>query len=353
MTTSLYLRPVGLCWGEDARQALASGSAGRLAGLDIAFTEIEVVERDADRDWRSLRLFADLAASSDPKIAATLARIAAPRPDVAGLRMDRSLVMGIVNVTPDSFSDGGQHADAAVAVAHGLALAREGAAILDIGGESTRPYSEPVPLAEERRRAIPVIAALAAAGHCVSVDSRKAAILAEAAANGAAILNDVSALTHDPASLDVAARSGLPIVLMHALSDPRTMQDDPRYRDVALDIYDYLEGRLAACEAHGIPRQRLIADPGIGFGKTHEHNMELMRRIALFHGLGVPLLVGASRKGFIGTLTDETEAGRRDAGSVGAALTAAIQGAQIIRVHDVRLTRHALNVWAGSFGMSF
>src|SRR5262245_38369050 len=317
MTTSLYLRPVGLCWGEDARQAVAAGSAGRLAGLDIAFTEIELIQRDADREWRSLRPFADLPASTDPKIAATLARLAASRPDVAGLRMDRSLVMGIINVTPDSFSDGGQHADTAGAIAHGLELAREGAAILDVGGESTRPYSEPTPLAEERRRATPVVAALAAAGHCVSADSRKAAVLAEAAANGARMLNDVSALTHDPASLEVAARSGLPIILMHALGDPRTMQDDPRYRDVALDIYDYLEGRLAACQAHGIPRARLIADPGIGFGKTHEHNMELMRRIALFHGLGVPLLVGASRKGFIGTLTGEGEAGRRGAGPVG------------------------------------
>ncbi|MET0481381.1 MAG: dihydropteroate synthase [Aestuariivirgaceae bacterium] len=353
MTTSLYLRPVGLCWGEDARQAVAAGCAGRLAGLDIAFTEIELIERDADRDWRSLRPYADLAASTDAGVAATLARLAVPRPDVAGLRMDRSLVMGIINVTPDSFSDGGEHADSAGAIAHGVALAREGAAILDVGGESTRPYSEPAPVAEERWRAIPVIAALAAAGHCVSADSRKAAILEEAVTAGARILNDVSALTHDPASLGVAARSGLPIVLMHALSDPRTMQDDPRYRDVALDIYDYLEARLAACETEGIPRARLIADPGIGFGKTHEHNMELMRQIALFHGLGVPLLVGASRKGFIGTLTGETEAGRRGAGSVGAALTAAMQGAQIIRVHDVRLTRHALNVWAGSFGMPF
>jgi len=353
MTTSLYLRPFSLCWGDDARRAVAAGCAGRLAGLDIAFTEIEIIERDGDRDRRSLRPYADLAASTDAGVAATLARLTTPRPDVAGLRMDRSLVMGIINVTPDSFSDGGAHADIAGAIAHGVELAKEGAAILDVGGESTRPYSEPVPETEERRRAIPVVAALAAAGHCVSIDSRKAAILAEGAANGARILNDISALTHDPRSLEIAAGSGLPIVLMHALSDPRTMQDDPRYRDVALDIYDYLAGRLAACEAEGIPKARLIADPGIGFGKTHEHNMELMRQIALFHGLGVPLLVGASRKGFIGTLTGETQAGRRGAGSVGAAMTAAMQGAQIIRVHDVRQTRHALNVWAGSFGMPF
>jgi dihydropteroate synthase len=353
MTTSLYLRPLGLSWGEDARQAVAAGSAGRLAGLDIAFAAIEFVERDASRESRSLRSFADLAASTDPLIAAALARIAEPRPDIAGLAMDRSLVMGIVNVTPDSFSDGGEHADSAAAIAHGQEIAAQGAAILDVGGESTRPYSEPVPLEEERRRAIPVIAALAAAGYVVSADSRKAAVLAEAAAAGARILNDVSALTYDPGSLDVAARADLPVVLMHALGDPRTMQDDPRYRDVALDIYDYLAARLAACEAHGIPRRRLVADPGIGFGKTHEHNMELMRQLALFHGLGVPLLVGASRKGFIGTLTGETAAGRRGAGSVGAALVAAMQGAQIIRVHDVRATRHALNVWAGSHGLPF
>ena len=350
-STLLYLRPLGLCWGEDARQAVAAGSAGRIAGLDIAFTAIEIIERDAARDARSRRTYPDLAGSSDPAVAAALARIAAPRPAIAGLAMDRSLVMGIINVTPDSFSDGGSHADTAVAVEHGRRLAAEGALILDVGGESTRPYSEPVPLDEERRRALPMVAALAAAGYCVSADSRKAAILAEAAVAGASMLNDVSALTYDAASLDAAARSGLPVVLMHALSDPRTMQDDPRYRDVALDIYDYLEARLGACEAHGIGRDRLIADPGIGFGKTHEHNMELMHQLSLFHGLGVPLLVGASRKGFIGTLTGETVAGRRDAGSVGAAMVAAMQGVQIIRVHDVRATRHALDVWAGSLGL--
>ena len=351
--STLYLRPLGLCWGEDARRAVAAGSAGRLAGLDIAFTEIEVIERDANREARSLRRHADLAASTDPAIAAALARIAAPRAGVAGFAMDRTLIMGIVNVTPDSFSDGGTYADTTSAVEHGRSLAAAGAAILDVGGESTRPYSEPVPVEEERRRAIPVVAALAESGYCVSADSRKAAILEAAVAAGARMLNDVSALTHDAASLDAAARSGLPIVLMHALSDPRTMQDDPRYRDVALDIYDYLAARLDACEAHGIARDRLIADPGIGFGKTHEHNMDLMRQISLFHGLGVPLLIGASRKGFIGTLTGETVAGRRDAGSVGAALVAAMQGAQIIRVHDVRASFHALHVWAGSFGLRY
>jgi dihydropteroate synthase len=253
--------------------------------------------------------------------------------------------MGIVNVTPDSFSDGGEHAQTESAIAHGRALAAAGASILDVGGESTRPYSEPTPEDVELARAAPVIEELASGGAIVSIDTRKPAVMRAAAAAGAAILNDVAALDYSPESLPTARDLGLPVVLMHAQGDPKTMQVDPRYDDVALDIFDWLEARLSACEAAGIPRDRLIADPGVGFGKTHAQNLELLASLTLFHGLGVPLLVGASRKGFIGKLTGEPEAGRRVVGSVGAAIAAAMQGVQILRVHDVAETASALAVW--------
>jgi dihydropteroate synthase len=252
--------------------------------------------------------------------------------------------MGIINVTPDSFSDGGEHADAAVAIAHGTSLAEEGADILDIGGESTRPGSDPVPEAEECRRILPVIEALASSGHRVSVDTRKAAVMEKAASAGARIINDVSALGHDPASLRTAAKLGLPVILMHAKGDPKTMQVRPEYDDVALDVYDALRARIEACIAAGIDASRIAVDPGIGFGKTFRHNLEILHQLTLFHGLGVPLMAGVSRKAFIGSLTMERDAGRRVHGSVGGAVQAALAGAQILRVHDVAATRQALAV---------
>jgi dihydropteroate synthase len=282
--------------------------------------------------------------------AAGLDHILAPRARVAGLALDRPRIMGIVNVTPDSFSDGGQHATAAAAIAHGLRLVADGADIIDIGAESTRPGSDPVSERDELARLIPVIEGLAAnSGIPVSVDTRKARVMRAAATAGAAIINDVSALSYDPASLATAAETGLPVVLMHAQGEPKTMQQAPAYRDALLDVYDTLAARIAVCEAAGIARSKLIADPGIGFGKTVEHNLALMAGLSLFHSLGVPLLVGASRKRFIGTLTGVDPAADRVHGSVGAALAAVAQGAQIVRVHDVKATRDALAVWQASW----
>jgi dihydropteroate synthase len=233
-------------------------------------------------------------------------------------------------------------------VAHGLALAGAGADILDVGGESTRPGAEPVPEAEERARVLPVIEGIVRAG-CpapVSVDTRKAGVARAALDAGARIVNDVSAMTHDP-EMAAAAAGAEGLVLMHALGDPRTMQDAPAYDDVLLDIHDFLEARIAAAEAAGIPRARIVADPGIGFGKTLDHNVRLIARLSLYHGLGCPVLLGASRKRFIGRLSGVAEAGERVAGSVAAALAGAAQGAQILRVHDVAETRQALAVWQG------
>jgi dihydropteroate synthase len=256
--------------------------------------------------------------------------------------------MAVVNVTPDSFSDGGRWLDPEAAVAHAEAALAAGADILDIGGESTRPGSDPTPEAEERARVLPVIAALRARGVTapISIDTRKAAVAEAAFAAGADLFNDVSALGFDPASAALAARSGRAVCLMHALGDPKTMQDAPAYDDVLLDVLDFLEARLAAAEAAGVPRARILLDPGIGFGKTVAHNLALVRGLAALHGLGCPILFGASRKRFIGTLGAAPDPAARAPGSIAVALEALRQGAQVIRVHDVAETRQALALWA-------
>jgi dihydropteroate synthase len=231
-------------------------------------------------------------------------------------------------------------------VAHGVRLVAEGADILDIGGESTRPGADYVPADAELARVIPVIEGLRALTEVpISIDTRKAAVMRRAAAAGADILNDVSALTHDPDALAAAAETGLPVILMHAQGDPKTMNDDPQYSDVALDVFDFLEARIAACEAAGIPRAKLVADPGIGFGKHLHHNVAVLASLALYHGLGVPVLLGASRKKLIDHISDVPNPKDRVPGSIAAALAAAAQGVQIVRVHDVAATRQALNVW--------
>ncbi|TXI02204.1 MAG: dihydropteroate synthase [Pseudorhodobacter sp.] len=274
------------------------------------------------------------------------ARLSAPRADFGGLAMNSPRVMGILNITPDSFSDGGLFLRPEAALMQARRMA-DGADILDIGGESTRPGSAEVPVEEETRRTAPVIAALRAGGLAlpISIDTRKAAVAKAAFDAGATILNDVTALGFDPAMAGEAARAGVPVILMHSIETPATMQDDPRYDDVLLDVYDALAQRLAEARAAGIPEGRLAIDPGIGFGKTLEHNLALLARLSLFHNLGVPVLLGASRKRFIGTIGAEAEAARRMPGSLAVALAGVAQGMQMIRVHDVAETRQALRLW--------
>ena len=337
---TLYLRPLSLLHGPDARRAIRAREGGALGGSGfIAFTQVELIERENGRITRRVVSYEDARAHPDK-----LRLIEAPRPNFAGLDVGRPKLMGIINVTPDSFSDGGRLAGPEEAIAHGRQLAQEGADILDVGGESTRPGSDAVSLAAESQRVIPVIRALAQDGHRVSIDTRKAALMQDAVASGAAIVNDVSALTFDRESLAVVARLGCPAVLMHAQGDPKTMQDNPVYEDVALDVFDMLEERIAACVAAGIPRGRIAVDPGIGFGKTFHHNLELLSQLPLLSGLGTVLLVGLSRKAFTGALTGEKRAGERVFGSVGGAVQAALNGAQILRIHDVKPTRQALAV---------
>ena len=260
----------------------------------------------------------------------------------------RPLLMGIVNVTPDSFSDGGRYLASAAAVEHGLRLAAAGADILDIGGESTRPYSDPVDAAEELRRVGPVVEALCRQTRTpVSIDTSKASVARAALDLGAEIINDITGLAGDPEMLPLAVASRAAVCVMHMAGTPQTMQDDPQYGNVVEDIFAWLQQRRDALVAAGIDAARIALDPGIGFGKTHAHNLELVANCQRYLALGCPVLVGHSRKGFIGKVLGDKEADRT-AGTLGVSLALASQGVQLLRVHDVRLTREALQLYEAS-----
>ncbi|MCA8908689.1 MAG: dihydropteroate synthase [Rhodospirillaceae bacterium] len=333
MTRDLYLAPV-------PDSAGAPGSFHRvhvLARLDGAVTRL-TLPADIVVEWADDQ---GLAGTAD-----LLAAIVRPRGPFAGLALDRPRLMGVVNVTPDSFSDGGDLASPAAAIAHGLALRDAGADILDVGGESTRPGANPVSIDEELARVLPVVSGLAAAGACVSIDTRNAAVMQAALEAGARIVNDITALTGDPQALAVVAARRCPVVLMHMLGEPRTMQADPRYGHVTCDVFDHLEGQVAACRAAGLAVDDIAIDPGIGFGKTVAHNTTLLRDAGFFLGLGGPVLYGVSRKTFIGKLSRGEAPKERVAGSIAAGLAAVARGAHILRVHDVAETAQALAVWS-------
>lgn len=309
-----------------------------LAGGWGWFTHVEILSRAA----------APRVVPAEIVEADQLAPLTCARAPVAGLSMERPQIMGILNVTPDSFSDGGAYGSATAA--RDAALAMRGADIIDIGGESTRPGAATVSAAEEIARTAPVIRALKEAGltQPISIDTRKSAVAADALTAGATLVNDVSGFTFDPALAPLCAEAGAPVCVMHSQGDPATMQRDPRYDDVVMDVYDALHQRIEALVDLGIPKARIMADPGIGFGKTLEHNLALLARLSLFHGLGVPILVGASRKRFIGTISGVEEARARMPGSVAVALAALKHGTQIVRVHDVPETAQAIALWRAS-----
>jgi len=340
----ILLRPTGFVdspFGHD-------GKVARLAGGLNWFASVELIRGDGARDLVPVD---GIESRFDEAMAASWARIIAPRaPLTLGartIRLDQPQVMGIVNITPDSFSDGGQFADARAAAEAGAMMAAAGAALIDVGGESTRPGAKDVWEGDEIERVMPVVQQLAAGGTAVSIDTRKSAVIEAALGAGARLVNDVSALTHDDRSAEVVAAAGVPVILMHHQGDPQSMQDAPRYGDVLVEVYDWLEERIAAAEAAGIARANILVDPGIGFGKSVAHNLELINGLALFHGLGCPIVFGASRKRMIGALSNEAPADQRLAGSLALALKAASQGAQLIRVHDVPETVQALKVWRG------
>ena len=325
-----YFRPIAMT---DPARPLAALS---LAGGWCWFDRVEVLSRTS-----AGRI---IPASDVP--AAILHRLTAPRAPFAGLSMNRPRLMGILNVTPDSFSDGGMFLGAGSAVDQARAMAL-GAEIIDIGGESTRPGAVEVPVAEEIARTAPVIRALRAGGltSAISIDTRKTRVAKAALEAGATIVNDVSAFDFDPTLGPLVAQTGTPVMLMHAQGVPATMQDNPLYGDVLLDVYDALAARLARAEALGIDRDRIVLDPGIGFGKTQAHNLSLLRGLSLFHGLGCPILLGTSRKRFIGSIGMASEPQDRAPGSIATALAGVAQGVQVLRVHDVAETRQALRLW--------
>ncbi len=350
----LVLAPTGLLRGPAADVAIRAGRARPLTGGPLAFSAVIAW-------WRAARATAWVETTVDvggltawalaqgealaTAVAETLDRLTAPRAPFAGLPLDRPRVMGILNCTPDSFSDGGDHLSVETAVASGVRMLEAGADILDVGGESTRPGADPVPPAEELRRVLPVVQALADRGAIVSVDTRRAAVMDAALSHGAAIVNDVTALTGDPDSLAMVARHRAPVILMHIQGEPRTMQAHPTYERAIADVTAWLAARVRVCRAAGIPEERLCVDPGIGFGKTVDHNMDLLGHMGALHGLGCAVLLGASRKSFIARLAGaDLPPKARGPGSLAAALGAVAQGVQILRVHDVEDTAQALRV---------
>jgi dihydropteroate synthase len=261
-------------------------------------------------------------------------------------------LMGVINVTPDSFSDGGLYLDAGAAVAHGLSLASEGASILDIGGESTRPGAAPVAAAEELRRVVPVIEGLTESGAALSIDTSKAVVAGAAIEAGASLVNDVTAFRSDPGMAALVAAAGVDCCLMHMLGDPRTMQDDPRYEDVVSEVKAFLEERMAFAVASGVAEERILLDPGIGFGKTIDHNLELLRRLDELVAIGRPIVIGTSRKSFLGRITGRPAADRL-AGTIATNVLAYLRGARVFRVHDVAPVYDALRVTAATVGAAW
>lgn len=356
MTQKIYIRPIAIAESPQSEE----GGAIRLAGGMVYAGRFALVVRDGTRVTSRIRVSApDMpgALSALPEALradgeaqwADLQRAHAPlQLGARTIRLDQPQVMGILNVTPDSFSDGGKFLDKPdEANAHAAAMLEAGAAIIDVGGESTRPGAPAVWEGDEKKRVIPAIETLARAGAAISIDSRHASVIEAALAAGAHLVNDVSALRHDPLSMELVAKSGAPVVLMHAPGNAEDLHAEAGYADVVLDVFDDLRERRDAAIAGGIAREKIVLDPGIGFGKTLAENLSLINALPLFHALGQPLLLGASRKRMIGALSNEALSHERLGGSVALAMKGFEAGVQIVRVHDVVETVQAMRVWRG------
>jgi len=343
MPAPLHLRPVQFVDTPIGRD----GEVARLAGGMQWFAAYEVIEGGTKRTI-AIAEFDRTLGAEDERAANLHATIIRPRAALTlgerVLRFDQPMVAGILNVTPDSFSDGGEQEDP---VAAGVAMAAAGATLIDVGGESTRPGAELVWEEDEKKRVEPVVRGLVRAGTLVSVDTRKAMVMEAALAGGASIVNDVAALLWDDRALDVVAKAGCPVILMHSPDPAKGPHGGSGYRNVLIEVYDWLEARIAAVVAGGVDRAKIIVDPGIGFGKTLQDNLSLLNGLAMFHGLGCPIMLGASRKRMIGALSNEASADQRLGGSITLALKGAEAGVQLLRVHDVPETVQALKVWRG------
>jgi dihydropteroate synthase len=351
---NLYLRPTGFI--ESPQQH--DGANARLAGGMLWFTQVEVIDKTeaaapreliAVREWEPF--VAALSADKQPRCNLLYGRMTSPRTALQmgerTIRLDQPQVMGIINMTPDSFSDGGKNADVEAAASAAIAMSSAGAAIIDIGGESTRPGAPLVWEGDEISRVQPLIERLASAGTAVSIDTRKAAVMEAAVAAGSRMINDVSALLFDERAVEVAKALDVPVVLMHAPSQSSDPHKGGDYGDVVTDVFDWLEARVDAVEAAGIPRAKILIDPGIGFGKSLSDNLAIINNLGIYHAIGCPILFGASRKRMIGALSNEAAVEARLGGSVFLAMKAVEQGAHILRVHDVPETVQAVQVWRG------
>ncbi|RZK00650.1 MAG: dihydropteroate synthase [Novosphingobium sp.] len=343
-----YLRPIALAESPQSEE----GETLRLAGGLAYASRFALIERYDGKIVSRRRLSAgdlnDLPDEVQPQVAAFRQAHAPLQCGPRTLRLDQPQVVGILNVTPDSFSDGGQFLDdPEVANAHAAAMLEAGAAMIDVGGESTRPGAAAVWEGDEIKRVVPAVERLAAAGAAISVDTRRPGVMEAALAAGAHMINDVSALRHDPRSLEFAASSGAPVILMHAPGDGEDLHAGGTYRDVVLDVFDWLAARRDAALAAGIARDRIVLDPGIGFGKSLQDNLALINALPLFHALGHPLMLGASRKRMVGALSNEAPAHQRLGGSLTLALKGLDAGVQLLRVHDVAETVQAVRVWRG------
>lgn len=351
---NLYLRPTGFI--ESPQQH--DGASARLAGAMLWFTQVEVIDKTGAGTIRHLvdvlgweafvaALVADKQARCNLLYGRMTSLRAALQMGERTIRLDQPQVMGIINMTPDSFSDGGKNCDVEAAASAAIAMSSAGAAIIDIGGESTRPGAPLVWEGDEIARVQPLIQRLASAGTAVSVDTRKALVMEAAVAAGARMINDVSALLFDESAVETAKAAGVPVVLMHAPSQSSDPHKGGDYSDVVTDVFDWLEARVNAVEAAGIPRDNILVDPGIGFGKSLAENLAIINNLAIYHAIGCPILFGASRKRLIGALSNEATVEARLGGSVFLAMKAVEQGVQILRVHDILETVQAVQVWRG------
>ncbi|MBI36573.1 MAG: dihydropteroate synthase [Alphaproteobacteria bacterium] len=352
-----YIRPVGVLFGSIADQLISAGQAYRLAGGPFSFSHAEMIASDSVGNIESKISsveglkdnFRNFCINNKAKVTECLEHFIETRESFAGFSLSgldyKPRILGVLNVTPDSFFDGGLYETTEAAISHARALHIAGADIIDIGGESTRPGAKEVSLDEELSRVMPVVKALSEDGIVVSVDTRHSEVMRQVIGAGAKVINDVSALRHDAESLSVVANNDVDVILMHMRGLPETMQNEPFYKNVVLDVYDMLYDRINHCLEAGIERKRICVDPGVGFGKSVEHNLELISSLSIFQGLGCGLAIGISRKSFIDSVSKTDGPDRRLLGSIASLIAALNQGVNIVRVHDVSETLQAINMW--------
>ena len=351
---AVAIHPLGLMAGAAGAQAQHQGFARPIAGGRMGFTACDVFIEQAGTVNHCVSPVSEVVAWGEREggdlaqaVEGEFGQLAMPRADFAGLALDRPRIFGIVNVTPDSFHDGGRHASTDTAIAHGEAMIEAGADAIDIGGESTRPGSQETPEEHELERVLPVIQALRGRGAVLSIDTRRAAVMRAALDAGARVVNDITALGDDAEAINVIANAGASAILMHMQGRPRTMQQKPLYGHAPYEVSRILRSRVTACLEAGIPIERIAVDPGVGFGKTDAHNLQILSSAAILHGTGAAVMVGASRKSFIGRIFEDVPSSARLPGSLAAAMTAVSQGVQLLRVHDVAETRQTIAVIEG------